>query len=111
MSAIDEAEDRLFTSIMKHRDQIEWFKKYECSQSRNTIWVCKDGKELKLKDMSLGHLKNALNMLMRNHLNYKHKQAFNDAVILLKWEISYREEYPKIVEALEEEERTVDLCL
>lgn len=110
MSAIDQAEDRLFTSIMKHRDQIEWFKKYEYSQSRNAIWTCKDGKELKLKDMSLGHLKNALNMLLRNHQRYG-KKNFYDAITLLRWEISYREEYPKIIEALEEEEDTVDLCL
>ena len=110
MSAINEAEDRLFTSIMKHRDQIEWFKKYECSQSRNAIWVCKDGKELKLKDMSLSHLKNALNMLLKKHQRYGMK-SFYDAITLLRWEISYREEYPKIVETLAEEERTVDLCL
>ena len=110
MNALDQAEDRLFTSIMKHRDQIQWFKKYECSQSRNAIWVCKDGKEIKLKDMSLSHLKNALNMLLRKHQKYRTKN-FYDALTLLRWEISYREDYPEIIEALAEEERVVDLCL
>ena len=102
MSAIDEAEDRLFTSIMKHRDQIERFKQYKASGARSCVWTCKDGSKIKLKHMSLDHLKNALRLL-------EAKDPTHEAILYLKWEISFREDYPKIVEVLNKEEATVDL--
>lgn len=104
MAAIDLEIDRLLSSWLRHTKEVEFFEMYATAPCRESIWTCKDGSIVKIKDMTTEHIKNAITLLER-------KSPDSKAISYLKQELAYREVYPEIKEALGMEEAVIDGCL
>lgn len=104
MTAIDLEIDRLLSSWLEHTKEVEFFETYAIAPCRESIWTCKDGSTVKIKDMTTEHIKNTIALLEKKSPNSK-------AILYLKQELAYREVYPEIKEALGMEEAVIDGCL
>ena len=104
MAAIDFEIDKLLSSWLKHIKEVKFFKIYAVAPCRESIWTCKDGSTIKIKDMTTEHIKNTIALLER-------KSPDSKAIPYLKQELAYREVYPEIKEALGIEEAVIDGCL
>ena len=103
MSAIDYEMTQFFGHIANLRMEVQDYVRYSTCPGRNSIWTCKNGTKVLLKNMTDSHLKNTLALVKR-------KDPKNIWVSYLTWELRYREHYPKVLEELEHAEHIADMC-
>lgn len=96
--------ERFFSAHVLHMEEHSNLTKYAWSPARDSVWVCKDGTEVKVRDMSLHHLKNALSMLLRKGVKD------HPFVKIFRWEIHLREDYSKLKETIAHEDNVIRMC-
>ena len=96
--------ERFFSAHMLHMEEHSNLTKYANSPARDSVWMCKNGTKIKVRDMSLHHLKNALSMLLR-------KGAKDHPFVkIFRWEIYLREDYSKLEETIAHEDNVIETC-
>lgn len=102
--AYDDAVSHIVAEKIRLTEQIDTYEKYASSDARNSIWTTKDLSAIRLSDMSSDHLRNTIKFLKR-------KYGTHPAIKLMEFELSYREDYPKILEEAEEVDNIMFKCL
>ena len=97
--------ENFFTEHIEDLNQKDFWERYQYSHDRYLVWECKNGDEVKLKDMTDSHLNNAIKYLERK--GRTHERSLD----ILKREKRYREDYPKILRRLSGFKQVRDTCI
>lgn len=99
--AYNDAVSRFFDDMLHTREMVAFYAKWGISEGRKSIWTCKDGSKVRIKDMSDSHLQSTIKLLEK-------KVPTSEALKYLKHEAYYRFKYANLKDQLEKLEELID---